>query len=55
MSEMPAPKNEKEYRKAVLAVAKQVAAKLANTPTICLQAYIAPQVFQPWKESYGAS
>lgn len=43
------PKNEKEYKRAVLAVAKKVAAKLGNTPTIALQSYINPVVFAEWR------
>jgi DNA topoisomerase I len=43
------PANEKEYRKMVLAVAKKVAAKLGNTPTIALQSYISPAVFAEWR------
>lgn len=45
----PKPTNEKEYRKAVLAVAKKVSDKLGNTPTIALQAYINPSVFAAWR------
>lgn len=43
------PKTDKEYKKAVLDVAKAVSAKLGNTPTIALQSYINPSVFAPWK------
>ena len=43
------PTNEKEYRKAVMAVAKTVSAKLGNTPQIALQAYIDPSVFSKWR------
>jgi DNA topoisomerase-1 len=49
MENHPKPTNEKEYRKAVLAVAKKVSAKLGNTPTIALQAYINPAVFASWR------
>jgi DNA topoisomerase-1 len=52
---MPAPKGEKEYKKAVMGVAKQVSAKLGNTPVICLQSYIAPEIFTSWRQSYGAA
>ncbi len=51
-----APKNEKEYKKAVLSVAKKVADKLGNTPTIALQSYINPSVFAKWQagvQPYG--
>ena len=43
------PKNEKEYKIKVKEVAKQVAMKLGNTPTVCLQAYINPSVFSEWR------
>lgn len=43
------PKTEKEYKKKVIAVAKQVAQKLGNTATVCLQAYINPSVFSQWQ------
>jgi DNA topoisomerase I len=41
--------DEKSYRRQVMGVAKQVSQKLGNTPTIALQSYIAPQVFEPIK------
>ena len=47
------PKTEAEYRKAVMAVAKKVSAVLGNTPTVALQSYIDPIVFQSWKASYA--
>jgi DNA topoisomerase-1 len=49
MQTMNAPTNEKEYKKATMAVAKQVAQKLGNTATIALNSYISPQVFDGWK------
>lgn len=54
VEKMKAPKSEKEYKKSVREVAKQVAEKLGNTPAVCLQAYIAPQIFSAWRESYAA-
>jgi DNA topoisomerase-1 len=48
---MPAPKNEKEYKKAVTNVAKGVAAKLGNTPKVALQSYISPAVFSRWRSA----
>jgi DNA topoisomerase-1 len=51
ISAMTAPANEKEYRKAVMTVAKNVSAALGNTPTIALQSYISPAVFLPWREA----
>jgi DNA topoisomerase-1 len=50
---MPAPKNEKEYKKQVMEVAKAVSAKLGNTPTVALQSYIAPQTFADWRQAYA--
>jgi DNA topoisomerase IB len=50
---MPAPKNAKEYQKSVMAVAKRVAARLGNTPTVALQSYIHPAVFTGWRAAAG--
>ena len=50
---MPAPNNAKEYQKSVMAVAKRVAARLGNTPTVALQSYIHPCVFSAWRVSAG--
>lgn len=49
VSKLPVPKNVKEYKKAVMSVAKQVAAILGNTPTIALQSYISPVIFSHWR------
>lgn len=49
------PKTFKDYKRQVLAVAKRVAAKLGNTPTIALQSYINPFVFSDWKRSAGVA
>jgi DNA topoisomerase-1 len=43
------PTDEKSYKRAVMEVAKEVSAKLGNTPTIALQSYINPVVFASWK------
>jgi DNA topoisomerase-1 len=51
---MPAPKTFKEYKAAVMSVAKKVASKLGNTPVISLQSYISPHVFSGWREAVGA-
>ena len=48
-SRTPAPKNEQEYRKAVMEIAKQVSQRLGNTPIVALQSYISPSVFSDWK------
>jgi DNA topoisomerase IB len=50
---MPAPKDAKEYQKSVRAVAKRVAARLGNTPTVALAAYIHPAVFVDWRAAAG--
>jgi DNA topoisomerase IB len=49
VNEMPAPKDEKEYKKYVKLVATEVAKRLGNTPTVALQSYISPVVFQKWR------
>jgi DNA topoisomerase I len=49
------PKNEKEYKRAVLNVAKIVSARLGNTPTVALQSYISPLAFAPWRMDNGAT
>jgi DNA topoisomerase IB len=43
------PTNDKEYKKAVMAVAKKVAEKLGNTPSVALKSYINPVVFEGWR------
>jgi DNA topoisomerase-1 len=48
------PKNEREYKKRVLDVAKHVSANLGNTPTVALQSYINPAVFAPWRSAIAA-
>jgi phage-related protein (TIGR01555 family) len=50
---MPEPDNAKEYQKFVMAVAKRVAARLGNTPTVALQSYIHPAVFAGWRAAAG--
>jgi len=47
------PKNEKEYKKSVRAVAAKVAKTLGNTPVVALQSYIDPTVFSKWRASAG--
>jgi DNA topoisomerase-1 len=46
---MNKPKDMKEYKKSVMAVAKQVSQKLGNTPAVALASYITPQVFDEWR------
>ena len=48
---MPKPKTEKDYKKAVRAVAKAVSERLGNTPTVALQSYIPPMVFSVWRKA----
>jgi DNA topoisomerase I len=50
---MPAPTSDKEYKAAVKQVATKVSDKLGNTPTIALQSYIDPHVFQDWRSTAG--
>lgn len=51
MSSMKAPTTEKEYKKAVLSVAKTVSSTLGNTPSVALKSYISPVVFAPWQSA----
>ena len=44
------PKDFKEYKKKVMAVARQASAKLGNTPVVALQAYIDPRIFSEWRK-----
>lgn len=43
------PSNLKEFKKRVMEVARKVSEVLGNTPTIALQSYINPFVFNQWK------
>lgn len=49
VSEVPMPKNKKEYKAQRRKVAQRVAQVLGNTPTIALSSYIAPAAFGPWE------
>ena len=51
VKQLPAPRNEKEYKKSVRAVAIHVSKILGNTPAICLSAYISPTVFGKWQSA----
>jgi hypothetical protein len=51
ITKVPAPKNEKEYKKRVMEVAKTVSARLGNTPVVALTSYISPSVFSGWRIS----
>jgi DNA topoisomerase-1 len=43
------PSSPTGYRKAVATIAKKVAAKLGNSPTVALASYINPAVFSHWR------
>jgi len=49
MRNVKPPKDMKEYKAAVKAVATSVSSRLGNTPTVALQSYIHPGVFSPWQ------
>ena len=49
ISKMEKPKNDKEYRKAVLKVGDHVAKAFNNTRTVALQSYISPVAFAEWQ------
>jgi DNA topoisomerase-1 len=49
VAQMPAPTSKTAFRKAVSSVAKAVAKRLGNTPSIALKSYIAPEVFIQWQ------
>lgn len=48
---MPIPRNSQEYKAARTAVGEIVAKHLQNTPSMALDAYIAPEAFQPWSRN----
>jgi DNA topoisomerase I len=48
------PTNAVGYKREVMAVAKEVAQRLGNTPSIALKAYISPVVFSEWKNAAAA-
>lgn len=49
MKNIPTPKDDKEYKKSVMKVAKEVSTRLGNTPSVALASYINPIVFQEWR------
>jgi len=49
VEKMPAPTTPQQYKTAVMKIAKTVSAKLGNTPSIALKAYIDPTVFSKWR------
>jgi DNA topoisomerase IB len=46
---VPADASERAMKSEILAVVKQVAAKLRNTPAVCRKSYINPMVFEAWR------
>ena len=53
MTQMVGPTTQKEYKKAVRAVARAVSEKLGNTPAVALQSYIHPAIFGIWRLNSG--
>lgn len=51
VKQMPTPKDEASYKKAVREVAVKVSTQLGNTPAIALQSYIDPSVFAQWRKT----
>ena len=49
IAKLSKPTTKAAFKKQVSAVAKAVAAKLGNTPSVALKSYIAPEVFAPWQ------
>jgi len=46
---MKAPKDQKEYVKAIRVVAIAVSEQLGNTPAVAAKSYINPEVFAKWR------
>ena len=53
INNLPAPTNEKEYKKSKNLVGDAVAKKLGNTRTVALASYIDPAVFLRWRDLVG--
>jgi DNA topoisomerase IB len=49
------PKDEREYKKRVMDVAKSVSGRLGNTPIVALQSYINPAIFAPWRSALATA
>jgi DNA topoisomerase IB len=47
---LPEKPSERAFKSEILAVVRQVAAKLRNTPAVCRKSYINPAVFDAWRE-----
>jgi DNA topoisomerase IB len=46
---LPEPASERACKSCILAIVKQVAAELGNTPSVCRKSYINPIVFTAWR------
>jgi len=55
VANMPKPKTEKEYKKAVKKVAEVVSRQLCNRPSESLKSYISPVVFSVWQTDLKVS
>jgi DNA topoisomerase-1 len=51
VGDMRVPETEGELKKAKRRVAKEVSARLGNTPAVALESYIAPVVFEAWENA----
>lgn len=49
VSSRPVPRGTKEYEKAQVEVAREVARELGNTPKVALECYVNPAVFSVWR------
>jgi DNA topoisomerase IB len=47
---LPDPASEHALNACILAVVRQVASELRNTPAVCRKAYINPKVFERWRD-----
>jgi DNA topoisomerase I len=46
---LPEKPSERAFRRQILAVVREVAAQLRNTPAVCRKSYINPEVFETWR------
>ena len=47
---LPDPASEHALNTCIVAVVRQVATELRNTPAVCRKAYINPKVFERWRD-----
>lgn len=47
---LPEPASERACKSCIVAIVKQVASELGNTPSVCRKSYINPIVFDAWRE-----